>query len=260
MDTINLKDYFDRAVVLTLVEEEERQKFIVDEFDKLGIIGWEFHYECKHPFQQTIINALNASDEGRFRLPNEYGCTRSHYSIIKQALYQDCENILIMEDDICLLKNMALFLDYLKAIPKDYTLLQFGGFCADNNKFDEFLLKHKDEKWIRHYGYPIWTTSMYALSQLGMAAWLKIQDSQLGVADLPLYMLNIRGLFENPKTGESDFPNTFISTVPLHIQQNKKVFNSAIRDINNDPDDIEYTVDNLYEKNIDRNDYFGYIE
>lgn len=252
---IDLRKYFDRVVVLTLVEEKERQEFIKDEFSQLGLTGWEFHYECMHPFQEDIIGALNYTKHGQFTKPNEYGCARSHYSIIKQALLQECKNILIFEDDACLLQNMSVFLDFLDNMPKEYDLLQFGGFTGQLG-FDDFLKEHKDEKWIKHYGWPVWCASMYALSRKGMAVYLMMQDHKISVSDMPIYMLNKPPLFYDKEKKQSKIPNTFISTIPLHIQQNKKFCKSTIRDENND--DIDYENENLYETNINKADYFGY--
>lgn len=252
---IDLSKYFDRVVVLTLVEEKERQEFIEDEFSQLEITGWEFHYECLHPFQQDIIRALNNSGHGQFTKPNEYGCARSHYSIIKQALYQGCKNILILEDDACLLNNMTVFEDFLDNMPKEYELLQFGGFSAQKG-FDDFLKEHKDEKWIKHYGWPVWCASMYALSKKGMFVYLMMQDHKISVADMPIYMLNKPPMFYDEEKKQSKVPSTFISTIPLHIQQNKNFLKSDIRDATND--DIDYENANLYEKIINKADYFGY--
>lgn len=255
MKKIDLRKYFDAVFVLTLVETPERQEFIKDEFSKLGLEGWEFFYSCKYPHLDCLIDALNSSNQGKFRLPNELGCTLSHYSLIKQALYKGFKNVLIFEDDVCLPKNIELLVDYLESLPENYDVLQFGGFSTQPELTD-LLNKHKNDKWIKHYGFPIWNASMYALSQKGMVFWTMFQDKIMCVADMPLFTFSQEGMFSE------NILQSYMSNIPLHIQQNKDVLQSSIRneDEGGDPDHIDYSTENLYEKTINRSDYFGYIE
>lgn len=189
------------------------------------------------------MNAFNESGRGMLKLPNEYDCARNHYTIIKTAYDLGYEHILVMEDDIRFLKDANIFNMYLKKIPNDYDVLQFGAFTMEPD-IEKYLLD--DELWFEHEDVPAWNTSMYALSRRGMIYYLGCMDTLFRQADVPLYIAPLqKGLI-----------HAYLCKTPLVIQAGNKYIHSDIRDDKNDT--IDYYSENVYEKYINKDDYFEY--
>ena len=207
-------------------------------------------YGTPFPYNNIIINAFNTTGKGRFTKPNEYDCSRNHYSIIKQAYDLGYSHVLVMEDDICFLNNINLFIKYIENIPNDYDIIQFGGFTANPaiEKYLEKDLNNIKTFWVKHKDVGIWNTSMYMLSRKGMEFYLTFMDKLFWVADGPLYKAPI-----NDK-----IINTYLSTIPLVIQADKNIVASDIRD--EKVDTIDYNKQNLYEQYINKENYFKYVK
>lgn len=252
-----LKKKFDKIYLLTLSNRTDRKNAVLEQLKNIGLEDEHdinIQYATPFPHNDIIIDAFNKSGRGRFTKPNEFDCARNHYSIVRQA-YDDpnCNSVLIIEDDIQFLKDVELFSRYLDNIPEKYDILQFGGFTADQNL--EILLENRyPEKtypnmlWLEHTLIGVWTTSMYALSKRGMMFYLKYMDKFFWVADGPLY--------HAASLQNSKIVKAYVSRIPLIIQADKDIINSDIRDKSND--DIDYNNQNIYEKNINRSDYYEY--
>ncbi len=246
-----LKDKFDICYVLNLSDRADRRKNMEEQFQKMNMPDiyesrWlRYHFATKFPFNNIIADAFNKSGKGRFTKANEYDCARNHYSIIKECYDRKFNKILIMEDDIKFYKNMKTFCEFLNNIPKDFDLLQFGGFTTDPKAKNILNAKDKGKYWVTHKDVQMWNASMYALSRKGMEFYLTFMDKILfWVADGPLYKAPL-----NDKLLKS-----YISTIPLVIQADKHEILSDIRDDKNDK--IDYKHDNVYESRIKLNEYF----
>lgn len=244
-----LKSLFDICYVLNVSDRKDRRdnmerQFSIMEFDDINTSPWlRYHYTTKFPYNGLIVNAFNNSNRGRFTKANEYDCSRSHYSIIKECYDRGMKHILVMEDDILFLKNNKTFLEYIHNIPDDYDILQFGGFTTDKNAVN-ILNKADKEYWVKHKDVLFWNASMYAMSRKGMAFYITFMNKFFWVADGPLYKAPL-----NDK-----LINTYISTIPLVIQADKQKIKSDIR--NEENDIIDYNNDNVYESRINVNNYF----
>ena len=82
------------------------------------------------------------------------------------------------------------------------------------------------------------------MSRKGMAFYITFMNKFFWVADGPLYKAPL-----NDK-----LINTYISTIPLVIQVDKKIMKSDIRNEKNDI--IDYKNDNVYESRINVNNYY----
>lgn len=245
-----LKEKFDICYVLNLSDRKDRRnnmetQFKEMNFDNINESTWlRYHYTTKFPYNSLIASAFNESGKGRFTKANEYDCARNHYAIVKECYDRGFSNILVMEDDIKFLKNNETFLTFIHNIPVDYDILQFGGFTT-NPRAKNILEKYDDNiYWTTHKDVALWNASMYALSRKGMQYYIAFMDKFFWVADGPLYKAPI-----NDKIIKS-----YISTIPLVIQADKKEILSDIRNDKNDR--IDYKNDNVYESQIKLSDYY----
>lgn len=245
-----LMQKFDRIYVLNLVNRRDRRELIERQLWELGLPQPDmtpfirYHYATPFPYNGIIADAFNRSGRGRFTKANEYDCSRNHYSIVKICYELGLKHVLIIEDDVLLLKDPGWWADYLNAMPEDYDICQGGGFTTDP-RIREYRDADKDAAWFKHKKVGLWNASFYALSRRGMEFYLTYMDGiKFWVADGPLY-----------KAPLSDtLINTYASHEPMAIQADKRVIASDIRDETNDR--IDYANDNVYEQDIDMDNYF----
>lgn len=88
---LNLKDYFDRVVVLNLDCCPERYEVFEKRMKKAGITGYQreraVHGDtCQHPYWWEAGNGA-------------WGCLMSHLRVLQDAIMDGLDNVLILEDD-----------------------------------------------------------------------------------------------------------------------------------------------------------------
>lgn len=242
-----LQEKFDCITLLTLSSRKDRQNGIMDQLKNIGYSGkgLDIYYATTFPYNGLICNAFNNLGTRVFTKPNEFDCARNHYAIVRKALDLGYEHLLVIEDDIRFLKDQDKLMEYINVLPDDYDIIQFGGF-TDNLKIEKYLTSPEDFHYFEHKDVGCWTTAMYALSRKGMQYYLAFMDKLFWVADGPLYKAPI-----NDKLVKS-----YLSKIPLVIQEDKNLVSSDIRNEQNDT--IDYNNINRYEKYINKDDYFEY--
>ena len=158
-----IQSRFDKVYILSLVNRKDRRVCLDRQLYTFGISPYinhfiEYYYGTTFPYNDIIAQTFNQTNKGRFTKPNEYDCARNHYSIVKICYELGYEHCLIMEDDILFLKDVDKIVDYIKEIPSDFDVVQFGGFTAD----PKIIPLMKGDKWFKHKNVGIWNCSMYA--------------------------------------------------------------------------------------------------
>lgn len=245
-----LKERFDICYVLNLSSRNDRRIHMENQFKYLELedintsVWLRYHYSTLFKYNDIIIKAFNSTNKGRFTKPNEFGCAREHYSIVRECYERGFSHCLIMEDDIKFLKDKDKFIEFIDQIPEDFDIIQFGGFTADPRCVNILNMYNEGKYWVKHKECCIWNCSMYALSRKGMAFYLAFMDKFFWVADGPVYKAPL-----NDK-----LINTYICTLPLVIQLDKDIMASDIRDTQNDT--INYKTQNIYESRVKKENYF----
>lgn len=202
---------FDKIYVISLITNKSRQEFITEQMNELGI-DFEFVYgidfinlrkdsmgdEIPLPylfgrlFKFLDINQTNAG---------YYGCTMTHYRAVLQAYEFGYKNVLIIEDDICMLKDKETIEKYLNAIPEDADYVtwdpRYMYWGPDNSGYDFFPYNLKNCKSeYMNLGDNNWMcgTMMYALMNRDiMKKYLDNQREGLYMCD------HIQGIFRKPE-------------------------------------------------------------
>lgn len=228
-----LNNIFDKIYCLHCCEDKKRESHIISQFNKLGI-DFDMWWACRHPNGDAIITAINHYNRGQLTKPNEFNCTREHYSIIKQAYERGFEKILIFEDDIWLLNDINIWNNMFESLPDDWDILRLGGLYEEPMPFNRNILFQEHKYWVKRHS-NIWSTAGYALTRKGMKYYIDFMDSLYVPADGPFCEW-----FDNSV-------NMYICTKPL-IYQYEPNFESTIRDYE------RLKVFNYY-NGIDKNEY-----
>lgn len=176
---------FDCVYVLTLIDNQSRIYNFYEEMAKLGVANEIKQWNaCSHPHTNDIGKYLK--DNGKYILGSEsytaFNCTREHYNICKDALYNGYDSILVFEDDFQFIKYYDKIRElFQKPKPNGWNLIQYGHFrCSPfyNCKEIEYIP-------ITNVNHD-WGTMCYALSR-GVKYYINYMDSNYGVADYPLW-------------------------------------------------------------------------
>lgn len=239
MDISKLKIY-----CLHCVEDVCRYDNIIKQFNKLdlNVQMWE---TCRQPHMDILYTGIILSNNyENICKYNEYNCLREHYTIIKTSYLKGYENILIFEDDIFLLNDKSLFIDFINNIPDDYDICRLGGFC--NNDHPELNESFKSGLYWKKLDFGVWGTQGFILSRKGMKYFIDYIDNVLCPADWPLFVnTNFEPIY-GKLNYKKDEINQYISTIPLLYIRNDVP--SSIRNTEED------SCFNFY-KNIDIKNY-----
>jgi len=214
MERHRLNRDFDKVVCINLAERPDKKQKMDLKFKNLGI-DVEWYTAVQYGFMQKIINPIVDYRHGFFNKnhPNEIGAFQSHYSVIKQALIQGCNNILIFEDD-CLFheKFNEILPKYLDSLPNDYDGFLLYSFQSELYKENLRI----SAKWTK--GFKSWSLISYSLNKKAMEKYVEVADKFPQIADLITYnMMN------------TEF-NFYIASPPLIIPSKDE---SNIRTIKN---------------------------
>ena len=121
---MNLKNYFDRVVVISLRRRSDRLKRMQA---RMREVGWPF----------ATPEVFDAIDGGSGTVPcpkrwisggGAYGCQQSHIQVLQRALMDKVESILVLEDDCefrpTFKKDVQKFVG---SVPSDWEALMIGG-------------------------------------------------------------------------------------------------------------------------------------
>ncbi|MFW6281320.1 MAG: glycosyltransferase family 25 protein [bacterium] len=186
---MNINDYFDKIVCITLDERYDKEMEVKKRFDNLGI-KVEWFRAVKYNFIPNIVKYLSKTQHSYFNehQPYEIGAALSHYTVMKKALLEGHEKILVFEDDVLFQKDFhSKFEKYMEKAPEDWDMLMFYSFMY------ELLPENKkvSSRWIRSY--KAWSLMSYAVTEHFMKEYIKRQDNFFTISDLVSYKMQEEG-------------------------------------------------------------------
>lgn len=200
---------FDKVYIINFLESPERREFMKEQIKILGIKNVKFfnaiNYEkIFHKFwiksnktpdgtdtDGLLFDKINGQliDSNLNQYP-EMGCAISHYSCVKEAYELGYERILIMEDDVCLLKSTNIIEQYCNDIPDDIDVILYNfniqGKFAINKIADERFVKMPKSSDIKDFeSVPIeyGCAAFYSLNRKAMKIYLEQQEKDMKRAD-----------------------------------------------------------------------------
>lgn len=191
-----------KIYVLSLITNYDRQEFIKQQFSEIGlefefIYGTDFYNLTNDSKNNPIIYPCTSEN---FKDARNFGCVMTHYQAVLQAFELGYKNVLIVEDDICFIKDKKILYQYLSSIPYDADFVTWDPrFLAKNFNTEQKdfldLIKHYNGDYIflpNSYKY-LCGGMMYALmNRSTMELYLNNQRLKLKMSD------HVDGFFENP--------------------------------------------------------------
>lgn len=252
-------DKIDKIYILTLTSTPERWNFVINQFKALGVYEEikdkiEVVKGSKIPFiDDKVINILKNNGvcvdafHGGLKQQNVglLNCGIEHYRILKKAIADGCENIMILEDDACFIKNIDAIRRCLETAPSDYTILHLEGYYnpVSEDDFSEKLNllspNVENAKWVEFGKMRMWATACLIYSRRGMEEVVKGQEEFFAVVDW--------------RTG-AIVDDAYFYSYPIVRQEDAHNLKSGIHtSVINDSS-------NLYLKFTNREDYFSIFD
>jgi GR25 family glycosyltransferase involved in LPS biosynthesis len=117
-----MKDYFDRVVVISLQRRSDRMRRLLG---KLSNYGWPFIEP--QPFRAVDGSIVPHPREWRSG-GGAFGCQQSHLRVIQDALMDDVNRLIVLEDDAEIRESFSSDAqEFLNAVPSDWECLMLGG-------------------------------------------------------------------------------------------------------------------------------------
>ena len=215
-----LKDMYDRLFIIHCIDSH-RIDNINRQLDYLGLRDDKFvyiHYSTRNNMAQCLYDCYTntyPSLDNHYKA-STFGCTLDHYNVWQISLKLGYENILVLEDDAHILRDLSRVEDVLADRPANYDVIQFDYTLRDRHiellrRLNDYLsatyhrLEHNDNCWM---------SDAYALSRRGMEMCTTILDryKDYFIADYPHYLLPALGA------------NSYVSGTKLFISD---TFNST---------------------------------
>jgi len=168
-----------KVVCINLLESKDRYDRIKEVFSRQNL-NVEFYHTVKYGFAEQM-SALNKFNKGHEI--GEFGCAMSHYTIIKTALLEGYDEVLIFEDDVLLIRN------FNEHFAKAYNDLPQGWGCAllfsykPHIREDDFL---DNKYWNRAHN--CWSCNAYLANKAFMQEYIsRIDEKGLTIADVTTF-------------------------------------------------------------------------
>lgn len=117
----NLRTYFDRVVVLNLAERADRWTRFLRSLPQ----DWPFRVPLRFP---AVKGDLSTVPSWWKESPGAWGCYRSHLKVIQDAIRDQVNSILILEDDAIFCEDFGtLVRQFLLELPDDWSMIYLGG-------------------------------------------------------------------------------------------------------------------------------------
>lgn len=233
MNLIN--QLFDRIVCICLKERPDKYEYMKNQFQKLGIeVQW--YRPIIKGFSSKIVKPLVDAKVGHWntQFPNEYNTMDSFYTVVKEALLDNVQNLFIFEDDFAFHTNFnELFPKYVEKLPSDHNIIIL--YSYQHELFPENA--RVNSRWIK--GFRSWSHIAVGMDRKYMEEYIRQLDNFPRIGDLVTYQAMENGF------------NAYVAYPPLGIPS--KRFSSNIRGENKNYD--SYVFQNAFTLGLNEKNY-----
>lgn len=206
----------DKHYIIHLAENTERKAIIEDNYNKVGLSGYEYWWTSRKPYlneqiasaiykdKDTTINIKNNIYDDAYKrtgnirpLGRVFDCSYTMYTCISVAYARGFNHIAIFEDDVMFIDNPKLVEECFDVnnLPNDYDLVRYySGAWEDNlpNRFpDRWYIHFKDPEYYESIaGDNNWKGGIFSialLSRKGMKHFMNFYEKRIFVTDMIYY-------------------------------------------------------------------------
>ena len=176
-----INDFFDKVVCINLINRPDKKKNMQEKLDKLGI-EVEWFQAVEYGFAEEVVKSLKpaVNDFPRFNVQqyNEFGAAMSHYTIIKTALAEGCNDIFVFEDDVMFRKDFTIqFSKYFNALPDGWNMFSLYSFMYKLQPQNVRV----NARWVKSFD--SWSLMTYGMDSKAMKKYIEDQDKFFQIAD-----------------------------------------------------------------------------
>lgn len=97
-----MKITWDKIYIINLKRRPDRKKIMIDKLEKIGLRNYEFinAVDGLKPKISKVFDELKAKNKTRILNYGHFGCILSHIKVIKKAIANNYNRVMILEDDI----------------------------------------------------------------------------------------------------------------------------------------------------------------
>ena len=214
-----------KIYVLSLITNYDRQEFIKQQFSEIGlefefIYGTDFYNLTNDSKNRPIIYPCTSEN---FKDARNFGCVMTHYQAVLQAFELGYQNVLIVEDDICFIKDLNRLRESFENIPKDADFVTWDPRFWWDYDFAEFKnCLHNSQYFIKDTGQFRWAFGGMCygiMNRQSMELYLKNQRSSFHMSD------HVEGFFHHSSV------NKYMSSICICTDQFNLKHNFDIKPI-----------------------------
>ncbi len=118
----DLEGYFDRVVLINLKRRPDRLARVT-----------QVLRQCQWPFKspelfEAVDGLASPPPAGWKRGAGAWGCLKSHQLVMRKAISEGVDSLLILEDDVCFTDDFRMEVErFLRRVPADWDQLMLGG-------------------------------------------------------------------------------------------------------------------------------------
>lgn len=131
---IDWKKYVDHIYVVDFTKTTNNRVIMTKELKRLGMYDIDLltiFSNISTPFYKELYKHFNTNDSLDKCYAYNFDCTMAHYFCIKQAYELGYDHIMVLENDMCFLKNKQYIKNILESCYESYD--RFDTFVLDNN-------------------------------------------------------------------------------------------------------------------------------
>ena len=116
---MKITDFFDKTYCINLERRQDRWKECLTEFNK---------YELSNVERYVAVDGKELPQvTSGFVTPSRLALVLTNIKILEEAITNNYESILILEDDVEFNDQVINMVDYFNSLPEDWDMLYFGG-------------------------------------------------------------------------------------------------------------------------------------
>lgn len=119
----------ERVVLLTYTGFKERLDPMLRELARVGLSA-DIRFDFPSVDRDILQAAVGGYTRDGVRYPGLFYVTLNHYRAIKETLLRGYDSVMVLEDDIRFMRDLAVVEKYVSQLPSSWDALMYDYFCS----------------------------------------------------------------------------------------------------------------------------------